>query len=67
MGPVKPHHHYLVFDPCKAHCLTPWNPGPDGCLGRDTLPYGKTVVAETGIGRLTLDTGALPVDPAARA
>ncbi|MEU2259360.1 Uma2 family endonuclease [Streptomyces sp. NPDC019645] len=59
--------HYLVFDPYKAHCLTLWNPGPDGYLGRDTLPYGKTVVVETGIGRLTVDTGGLPVDPAARA
>ncbi|MEI5006864.1 Uma2 family endonuclease [Streptomyces sp. PmtA] len=59
--------HYLVLDPYKAHCVTLWNPGPDGYLGRDTLPYGKTVVVETGIGRLTLDTGGLPVDPAARA
>lgn len=59
--------HYLVLDPYKAHCLTLWNPGPDGCLGRDTLPYGKTVVVGTGIGKLTLDTGGLPVDPAARA
>ncbi len=59
--------HYLVFDPYKAHRLTLWNPGPDGYLGRDTLPYGKTVVVETGVGRLTLDTGELPVDPAARA
>ncbi|MFG2760090.1 Uma2 family endonuclease [Streptomyces wuyuanensis] len=58
--------HYLLFDPYKAHCLTLWNPGPDGYLGRDTLPYGKTVVVETGIGKLTLDTGGLPVDPAAR-
>ncbi|MEU6705094.1 Uma2 family endonuclease [Streptomyces wuyuanensis] len=59
--------HYLVFDPYKAQCLTLWNPGPDGYRGRDTLPYGKTVVVETGIGRLTLDTGELPVDPSAQA
>ncbi|MFD7612035.1 Uma2 family endonuclease [Streptomyces sp. NPDC059828] len=57
--------HYLIFDPYKAHCVTHWNPGPDGYLGRDTLPYGKTVVVETGIGKLSLDTGGLPVDPGA--
>ncbi|MFD5427075.1 Uma2 family endonuclease [Streptomyces sp. NPDC127084] len=57
--------HYLIFDPYKAHCVTHWNPSPDGYLGRDTLPYGKTVVVETGIGKLSLDTGDLPVDPSA--
>ncbi|MEV5974254.1 hypothetical protein [Streptomyces sp. NPDC051921] len=39
------------------------NPGPDGYLGRDTIPYGKTVTVETGIGQLTVDTSTLPVDP----
>ncbi|WP_327354212.1 Uma2 family endonuclease [Streptomyces sp. NBC_01304] len=56
--------HYLIFDPYKAHCVTLWNPGPDGYLGRDTIPYGKTVAVDTGIGRLAIDTGKLPVDPA---
>ncbi|MFE3496907.1 Uma2 family endonuclease [Streptomyces sp. NPDC059175] len=56
---------YLIFDPYKAHCVTLWNPGPDGYLGRDTLTYGKTVVVETGIGKLSLDTAELPVDPGA--
>jgi Uma2 family endonuclease len=57
--------HYLIFDPYKAHCVTLWNPGPDGYLGRDTIPYGKTVTVETGIGKLSIDTGKLPVDPSA--
>ncbi|MGW2257972.1 Uma2 family endonuclease [Streptomyces sp. NPDC001780] len=55
--------HYLVFDPYKAHCVTLWNPGPEGYLGRDTIPYGKPVTVDTAVGRLTFDTGELPVDP----
>ncbi|MFB0627869.1 Uma2 family endonuclease [Streptomyces sp. AB3(2024)] len=55
--------HYLIFDPYKAQCTTLWNPGPDGYRGRDVIPYGETVVVETGIGKLTLDTSPLPVDP----
>ncbi len=55
--------HYLIFDPYKAHCVTMWNPGPDGYLGRDTFPYGKPVVVETGIGSFTVDTAKLPTDP----
>lgn len=57
--------HYLIFDPYKAHCVTLWNPGPDGYRGRDTIPYGGTVTVETGIGKLTIDTSGLPVDPSA--
>ncbi|MGE7388709.1 Uma2 family endonuclease [Streptomyces sp. NPDC004126] len=57
--------HYLIFDPCKAQCTTLWNPGPDGYRGRDVIPYGDAVVVETGIGKLTVDTSGLPVDPAA--
>ncbi|EFL15769.1 predicted protein [Streptomyces sp. C] len=57
--------HYLVFDPYKAHCVTMWNPGPDGYRGRDVIPYGDAVVVETGLGKLTVDTSALPVDPGA--
>ncbi|MEU2390662.1 Uma2 family endonuclease [Streptomyces sp. NPDC007369] len=57
--------HYLVFDPYKAHCVMFWNPGCDGYLGTDTIAYGGTVVVETGIGKLTVDTSALPVDPSA--
>ncbi|MCX5146167.1 Uma2 family endonuclease [Streptomyces sp. NBC_00320] len=59
--------HYLIFDPYKAQCVTLWNPGPDGYLGRDVVPYGNTVVVETGIGKLTVDTSDLPVDPGATA
>ncbi|GAA1586174.1 Uma2 family endonuclease [Streptomyces globosus] len=55
--------HYLVFDPYRAHCVLFWNPGPDGYLGTDTVAYGGTVVVETGIGKLTIDTSGLPVDP----
>ncbi|MBZ9597391.1 MULTISPECIES: Uma2 family endonuclease [Streptomyces] len=55
--------HYLIFDPYKAHCVTLWNPGPDGYRGRDTIPYGGEVTVETGIGKLVIDTAGLPVDP----
>ncbi|MGW6689582.1 Uma2 family endonuclease [Streptomyces sp. NPDC054961] len=55
--------HYLIFDPYKAHCTTLWNPGPDGYRGRDVIPYGETVIVESGIGKLLMDTAALPVDP----
>ncbi|ORT59845.1 hypothetical protein BKD26_13015 [Streptomyces sp. CB03238] len=55
--------HYLIFDPYKAHCLTLWNPGPDGYRGRDVIPYGDTVTVESGLGKLTVDTTDLPVDP----
>ncbi|MEV4190733.1 Uma2 family endonuclease [Streptomyces toxytricini] len=57
--------HYLVFNPYQAHCVLFWNPGPDGYLGTDTVAYGGTVVVETGIGKLTVDTSGLPVDPSA--
>lgn len=53
---------YLVFDPYEAHCVMHWNPGQDGYLGRDTVPYGKTVSIETPVGRLELGTDQLPVD-----
>ncbi|MFE2288533.1 Uma2 family endonuclease [Streptomyces sp. NPDC059443] len=59
--------HYLIFDPYKAQCTTLWNPGPDGYLGRDVIPYGGTVTVETGIGRVAVDTAALPVDPGSAA
>ncbi|MEV6956361.1 Uma2 family endonuclease [Streptomyces sp. NPDC051183] len=55
--------HYLIFDPYKAQCTTLWNPGPDGYRGRDVIPYGETVTVETGLGKLTVDTAGLPVDP----
>ncbi|MCM2393993.1 Uma2 family endonuclease [Streptomyces albipurpureus] len=55
--------HYLIFDPRKGQVVTLWNPGPDGYRGRDTLSYGGKVSIDTAIGRLTLDTSALPVDP----
>ncbi|MEU3470609.1 hypothetical protein ABZ716_22175 [Streptomyces sp. NPDC006687] len=55
--------HYLIFGPYKAQCTTLWNPGPDGYRGRDVIPYGGTVVVESGIGKLSVDTAGLPVDP----
>ncbi|WP_371617323.1 Uma2 family endonuclease [Streptomyces sp. NBC_00454] len=54
--------HYLIFDPYKAQCTTLWNPGPDGYRGRDVFPYGETVTVETGIGKVSVDTAALPID-----
>ncbi|MEE1751855.1 Uma2 family endonuclease [Streptomyces sp. SP18CS02] len=57
--------HYLIFDPYKAHCVTLWNPGPDGYRGRDVIPYGGEIVVETGIGKFTIGTADLPVDPSA--
>ncbi|RKT05235.1 hypothetical protein BX286_3227 [Streptomyces sp. 3211.6] len=48
-------------------CTTLWNPGPDGYRGRDVIPYGGTVVVESGVGKLTVDTSGLPVDPGAGA
>ncbi|MFC9296452.1 Uma2 family endonuclease [Streptomyces sp. NPDC057011] len=59
--------HYLIFDPYKSQCTTLWNPGPDGYRGRDEIPYGETVVVDTGIGKVAIDTSALPVDPGATA
>ncbi|MFJ4317816.1 Uma2 family endonuclease [Streptomyces lavendulae] len=55
--------HYLIFDPYRAQCTTLWNPGPDGYRGRDVIPYGEAVVVGTGIGKLTVETAELPVDP----
>lgn len=48
---------HLVPDPYKAHAVAFWHPGPDGCLGRDTLPYGSVVKVGSGLGALTIDTG----------
>ncbi len=69
---VKPHCYasrgipnYLILDPVKGHVVTMWNPGPDGYLGRDTLPYGSELVVDSPLGKLRLDTGSLPVDPKA--
>ncbi|MEW2547593.1 Uma2 family endonuclease [Streptomyces sp. NPDC047002] len=56
---------YLVFDPYKAHCVTLWHPTAEGYQGRDTLPYGKDITLETGLGTLTIATGELPRDTSA--
>ncbi|QNP70923.1 Uma2 family endonuclease [Streptomyces roseirectus] len=53
---------YLLFDPLQGHVVTMWNPGPDGYRGRDTVPYGPELVVDTPLGKLTIPTGALPVD-----
>lgn len=56
---------YLIFDPRKGHLITRWNPGPHGYQGTDTIRYGALVTVETTLGKLTIDTGGLPVDPGA--
>ena len=56
---------YLVVDPLRGHVVTMWNPGPDGYRGRDTVPYGTDLVLDTPLGKLTVGTGRLPVDPKA--
>lgn len=56
---------YLIFDPRTGHLVTLWNPGPDGYLGRDALPYGGKLMVETKLGSLTVDTPRLRVDPEA--
>ncbi|WP_425442512.1 hypothetical protein [Streptomyces colonosanans] len=43
-----------------------WNPGPDGYRGRDTIPYGPDLTVDSPLGKLTLTTAGLPVDPKAR-
>ncbi|WP_308042336.1 Uma2 family endonuclease [Streptomyces sp. 8L] len=57
---------YLVFDPYQAHCLTLWHPAAGGYQGRDTVPYGKDITLDTGLGALTIATDGLPRDPSAR-
>ncbi|MFE2039377.1 Uma2 family endonuclease [Streptomyces sp. NPDC059477] len=54
---------YLILDPRNGTLVTHWNPGPEGYLGRDTLPYGGKVTVETKLGQLVIDTDALPIDP----
>ena len=57
---------YLVLDPLKGHAVTMWNPGPDGYRGRDTIPYGPDLTVDSPLGKLTVATASLPVDPKAR-
>jgi Uma2 family endonuclease len=57
---------YLILDPLQGHCVTMWNPGPDGYRGRDTIPYGTDLTVDSPLGKLTFATGRLPVDPKAR-
>jgi Uma2 family endonuclease len=57
---------YLVVDPLEGHCVTMWNPGPDGYRGRDVVPYGADPTVDSPLGELTLRTDRLPVDPKAR-
>ncbi|EST30602.1 Uma2 family endonuclease [Streptomyces roseochromogenus] len=56
---------YLVLDPLKGHVVTMWNPGPDGYLGRDTIRYGPELIVHSPLGKLTVPTSLLPVDPKA--
>jgi hypothetical protein len=57
---------YLVLDPLKGHAVTMWNPGPDGYRGRDTISYGTDVAVDSPLGKLTIPTTRLPVDPKSR-
>jgi Uma2 family endonuclease len=57
---------YLVLDPLKGHAVTMWNPGPDGYRGRDTISYGTDVAVDSPLGKLTIPTTRLPVDPNTR-
>lgn len=56
---------YLVFDPLRGQVVTMWNPGPDGYRGRDTLSYGPDLIIDSPLGKLTVRTSHLPVDPKA--
>ncbi|MDT0573499.1 Uma2 family endonuclease [Streptomyces sp. DSM 3412] len=58
--------HYVILDPLKGHAVMMWNPGPDGYQGRDTLAYGPDLTLDTPLGKLTIATGRLPVDPKTR-
>ncbi|MFJ7076282.1 Uma2 family endonuclease [Streptomyces sp. NPDC098781] len=53
---------YLILDPLKGHCVTMWNPGPEGYRGRDTVAYGPEAVVDSTLGRLRLATADFPVD-----
>ncbi|MFI1484554.1 Uma2 family endonuclease [Streptomyces sp. NPDC020747] len=57
---------YLILDPLKGHCVTMWNPGPDGYRGRDTIPYGTDLIVDSPLGKLTIATARLPMDPKTR-
>ncbi|MFD8816153.1 Uma2 family endonuclease [Streptomyces sp. NPDC059627] len=56
---------YLILDPLQGHAVTLWNPGPEGYRGRDTIPYGPDLTVDSPLGKLTIGTGRLPVDPKA--
>ncbi|MBT2419130.1 Uma2 family endonuclease [Streptomyces sp. ISL-22] len=56
---------YVILDPLRGHAVTMWNPGPDGYRGRDTIPYGPDLTVDSPLGKLTIPTGRLPVDPKA--
>lgn len=56
---------YLVFDPLQGHVTTMWNPGPEGYRGRDTVPYGPELLVHSPLGKLTIHTERLPLDPKA--
>ncbi len=57
---------YVILDPLQGHAVAMWNPGPDGYRGRDTLPYGPDLAVDSPLGKLTIPTSRLPVDPKAR-
>jgi Uma2 family endonuclease len=57
---------YVILDPLKGHAVTMWNPGPDGYRGRDVIPYGPELTVDSPLGKLTIPTAHLPVDPKAR-
>nr|WP_203643515.1 Uma2 family endonuclease [Streptomyces sp. SID14478] len=58
---------YLILDPLQGHCVTMWNPGPDGYRGQDTVLYGTDVRVDSPLGALVIATAQFPVDPGAPA
>jgi len=57
---------YVILDPLRGHAVAMWNPGPEGYRGRDTIPYGPDLTIDSPLGKLTVPTSRLPVDPEAR-
>ncbi|MGI5377357.1 Uma2 family endonuclease [Streptomyces sp. CA-251387] len=57
---------FVILDPLRGHAVTMWNAGPEGYGSRDTIPYGPDLTLDSPLGKLTIPTAGLPVDPKAR-
>lgn len=62
-SPVTPHHDSTIQ---KVWRSSPRAAVATGYLGRDTIAYGPDVVVDSSLGKLTVATVGLPVDPKAR-